>query len=304
MKTENIINTFKTIKEVEEYRNMVNEMCDKRSEFISLCNEANNLGEKSFTYIKECFESLSPELFKTNEGKKLINRYTKLVKENKNLSALHRINENIRKASKDTDIDYFMTNITNINWGVNPKTVCEDTKKLGRLLSEAYLIVGSEAKNMLPSENIALSKAINFIAEGKCNSKNISDYSDASKIIKEHIKLNNSSKNIFETVNLDEMAEKLINEFNSKYSDKLTDDEIKILKEISNSSDKESVFNTYKETCTNKIKEAKITFEQNGDKSSCERLNVVLEQISNKKYNYNTVGSDICSLIELTNIFE
>ena len=64
----NIINTFKTIKEVEAYRQEINEMCDKRTAFITLCEEANSLSEKKFGYIKESFESISPMLFKTNEG--------------------------------------------------------------------------------------------------------------------------------------------------------------------------------------------------------------------------------------------
>lgn len=304
MKKENIINTFKTINEVEEYRKMVNEMCDERNEFITLCEEANNLSNKPFSFIKECFEAISPELFKTSGGKKLINKYTKLVRENKNLSSLHSINENIRKASNNTDVDFFVSSLINENWNIDKKTVKDDTKKLGMVLAEAYLYIGTEAKNLIPSENASLTKAVNFIAESKRGSKNISEYSDAVKVIKEHIKTNNTTKNVFESVNLDELAQNLIEEFNAKYSDKLSEEEINILKEVGNSVDRESVFNKYKASCTQKISEAKNAFEANGDKASSDRLNVVLEQISNKKFTLETVGSDICSLIELANIFE
>lgn len=304
MKTENIINTFKTIDEVEAYRNKINEMCNSRNEFITLCNEANTLSKKPFGFIKECFEALSPELFKTSNGKKIINKYTKLVRECKNLSSLHTINENIRKANNSTDVDYFINDLTNTKWNVNTKTLTEDTEKLGMVLAEAYLYIGSDAKNMLPKENVVLNKAVDFIAENKKTAKNISNFSDAVKIIKEHIKTNTSTKNVFESINLDEMAQNLINEFNSKYEGKLTDEEIAILKEVSNNSDRETVFNKYKASCSEKITEAKKAFENNGDKASSDRLNVVLEQISNKKFNSETVGSDICSLIELTNIFK
>lgn len=304
MKIDNIVNTFKTIQEVEDYRNMVNEMCDKRHNFIVLCEEANELSDKSFGFIKESFEALSPTLFKTSEGKKLMNKYTKMIKENKNLSSLHTINENIRKASNDTDVDFFVNSLMVVEWGVNPSTLKEDTKKLGRILSEAYLLVGDEAKNLIPKENVSLSKAVNFIAESKKGSKNISEYSDAAKIIKEHIKTKDSKKNVFESVDLDALADSLIKEFNSKYDGKLNKEEVAILKEISCSEDRESVFNKYKNACTTKISEAKKKFEDNGDKSSSDRLGVVLEQISNKTFVLDTVGSDICSLIELSNIFE
>lgn len=298
------VNTLNTIQEVESYRNTINEMCDNRHKFIVLCEEAKELSTKSFGFIKESFEALSPILFKSSEGKRLMNKYTKMIKENKNLSSLHTINENIRKAGNETDVDFFVNSLMVVEWGVNPSTIKEDTKKLGRILSEAYLLVGEEAKGLIPNENVSLSNAVNFIAESKMGNRNISEYSDAAKIIKEHIKNKDSKKNVFESVNLDELAASLIKEFNAKYDGKLNSEEIAILKEVSCSENREEVFNKYKNACTVKITEAKKKFEANGDKSSSDRLGVVLEQISNKTFVLDTVGSDICSLIELSNIFE
>ena len=298
------VNTLNTIQEVESYRNMINEMCDNRHKFIVLCEEAKELSTKSFGFIKESFEALSPNLFKSSEGKKLMNKYTKMIKENKNLSSLHTINENIRKAGSETDIDFFVNSLMVVEWGVNPSTLKEDTKKLGRVLSEAYLLVGEEAKSLIPNENVSLSNAVNFIAESKKSTKNISEYSDAARIIKEHIKSKDAKKNVFESVDLDTLAKRLVEDFNVKYSDKLTIEEANALREISSSKDRESVFNKYKEVCKSKITEAKKNFESKGDKASSDRLGVVLEQIASKSYVLDTVGADICSLIELSNIFE
>jgi hypothetical protein len=299
----NIINTFKTIKEVEAYRQEVNEMCDKRTAFITLCEEANNLSEKKFGYIKESFESISPMLFKTNEGKKILNKYTKIIKENKNLSLLHTIYENIRKAGKNIDVDFFVNNMAETKWGINTNTLSEDTKKLGRVLAEGYLCVGESTKNILPKENSSLDKAVEYIAENTKTNKNIAEYSNAVKIIKENVLLNNNATDIFESSNNVELSDELIKEFNIKYTDKLTEEEVRTLKEISCSTDRESVFNKYKEVCTNKITEAKSKFEKDGDKASSDRLQVVLEQIISKSYSKETVGNDICNLIELSNIF-
>ena len=298
------VNTLNTIQEVESYRNMINEMCNNRHKFIVLCEEAKELSTKSFGFIKESFEALSPILFKSSEGKKLMNKYTKMIKENKNLSSLHTINENIRKAGSETDIDFFVNSLMVVEWGVNPSTLKEDTKKLGRVLSEAYLLVGEEAKSLIPNENVSLSNAVNFIAESKKGTKNISEYSDAARIIKEHIKSKDAKKNVFESVDLDTLAKKLVEDFNVKYGDKLTIEEANALREISSSEDRESVFNKYKEVCKSKITEAKKNFESKGDKASSDRLGVVLEQIASKSYVLDTVGADICSLIELSNIFE
>ena len=301
------INKFKTIKEVEDYRSKVNELCEHRIKFIKTCETADNLSNKTFGYIKESFESLSPELFKSKEGKKLLNKYTRTIKESKNLLSLHSIHENIRKASKDTDVDFFMESIINMNWDSNKEKLSEDIKKLGRVLAEGYLYLGEKANKYLPSnesEMKKLSLAVNYIFENKKQKNNITEYSDAVKVIKEYVNNNDSVKNIFEVVNIDEMATKLINDFNIKYADKLTEEEIKIIKEINSCSNQEEIFNKYKESCISKITEAKNNFEAKGDKESTERLSIVLEQISNKNYVSENIGNDICSLIELTKVFE
>ena len=54
MKEQNTINTFKTIKDLEAYRKQINEMCDERKKFITLCEEANELSNKPFQY--HCIE--------------------------------------------------------------------------------------------------------------------------------------------------------------------------------------------------------------------------------------------------------
>ena len=47
MRTINI-NDFKTIEEVENYRKEINEACDKRADFITLCEKADKLSHKPF----------------------------------------------------------------------------------------------------------------------------------------------------------------------------------------------------------------------------------------------------------------
>ena len=299
------IDTFKTIEEVQSFRNEINEACDKRAEYISLCCRANELSNKSFGFIKEAFEAISPSLFESAEGKKIINKYTSTVKGNKNLSTLHNLYENIRKTGKDADVDFFVNSIAKHDWGVDKKTVSEDCKTLGRVLAEGYLLLGKDADSLIPSENTELDSAVKYISENKYDSKaNLSEYSVAVKVIRENVEKKEKSEGLSESVSLDNLAETLISEFNKKYSDTLSESETKALMEISSSEDRESVFNKYKEACANKISEAKDRFSKDGDSASVERLSTVLEQVSNKSYSLDTLGKDICSLIELSNIFE
>jgi len=301
--TENI-NKFNTIKEVEDYRHKINEECDSRISFINLVKRANDLSNKNFGYIKECFESLSPELFNMQDGKNVLKKYINLVNSNKNLSTYQTICEGIRKSGKNTDIDFFLKKLSEKEVDIDKSTLKEDVKALGMVLAEGYLMVGEKANGLIPSENQKLYSAIDYIAENKYSLNNISEYSDAIKVIRENIENNETSKNVFEQKDLDTLANELLEQFNKKYSETLNEEETKVLKEIASSENREQIFNRYKSLCAENIEKAKIMFETKGDKASSDRLSTVLEQVNNKKYSLDTIGEDICNLIELSNIFE
>lgn len=295
------INTFKTINEVEEYRKKLNEACDERARFISVCQKASELSNKDFGTIKECFETISPELFKTTYGRMILNKYTSTIRESKNLSSLHSLYENIRKANANGDVDFFVNNLASENWDVNKKTVDKDCQKLGRVLAEGYIHINGNA--MLPKENEALAKAVKFISENKKSTKNIAEYSNAVKVIRECVNSHETEANIFESKDIDALAKELVEEFNKKYSSELNEAELAALKEVSNSEDREAVFTKYKEMCMNKLSEAKENFDKEENAAASEKVSSIIEQVSSKKFSVETVGNDVCGMIELANIF-
>lgn len=304
MNTTNI-DTFKTIREVENYRRAMNEACDKRINYISLCETANAASEKPFGYIKEAFETISPILFKSTEGKRIMNKYTDTIKESWNLSSLHHLYETIRKAGKNSDMDFLMDSIANEDWRIDSRTVAEDTKKLGRVLAEGIICAGLEGKSLLPEEKKSLDLSIMYIAENRKSHKNLAEYSNAMKVIRESVMDNENGVNIFEDrdVDLDKTVHDLCEDFNRKYNaDNLSEPEIKVLKSLLNSEDREKIFNEYKGKCIDEINEAKKSFESKGDKMSSDRLATVMEQVNGKVYNPDTVGDDVYSLIQLSNI--
>ena len=299
----NEINKLKTINDVEELRKQVNEACDNRVNFINACTTADELSKKPFGYMKEAFESLSPMLFETAEGKNIINKYTKAIRGNKNLSSLHALYESIRKAGKDTDVDFFINSIDDSIISLSKKSLSEDCKKLGKIVAEAYLCVSKDTAVSLPEEKEQLNGAVDFIIENKKSANNLAEYSDAVKVIRENILKNDVKKKSASSKSLDEIAESLIKEFNKKYSDKLSSEDIALIREVSSSSDKEQLFKQYKENCQAKISEAKENFVKNGDNETAKRLSVVLEQISGKSYSKETINEDILALVNLSKIF-
>lgn len=296
----NEINTIKTQSELNKFKEEINEAFEKRSKFITLCDEANKASLKSFGFIKESFENISPLLFNNKEGKKILNRYITTIKNNKNLSKLHSLYESIRKTNKNNDIDFFINNITNIDFNINKNSIKEDTKILGRILAEGMLKIGNNSINMLSKDNDKVDNAIEFIAENKKNINNISEYSNAINIIKEHIN-NNPINNLYENKDIDKYINELLENFNKKYNEELNNEELYILKEVINSNNKEDLFNKYKQNCIETLKNAEKNF--SNESLEKEKITQILEKINNKSFVLENVTKDICGFSEIIKLF-
>jgi hypothetical protein len=298
------INNIKTKQELELYRNEINEAFVQREKFIDLCTFASKASENDFGFIKEAFETLSPVLFESEEGKNIINKYIKTVNKSSNLKSLHTIFENIRKADKNVDVDFFVNNIINTKRSDNTNNISEDVKMVGRILSEAILCVGNDAENLMSeiSKSTSLNNAILYIVENKKNDNNIVEYGNAIKIIKENINSKESVNNIFEFNDFDTHIKSLVESFNSKYKG-LSDEEKSVIKELSKSNDKEDLFNKYKDECITNLKEAKEKYKET-DKVTYNRLADILEKVENKNYINENISTDICGFINLSNLFK
>lgn len=300
------INNYKTLESLNAFRQEINEACDKRAEVIITTDKANEISKKPFGYIKESIEALSPELFGSKSGRSLLSKYASLVKSNKSLSSMQMLYENIRKTNKSSDVDFFINSMTSTDWNIDKKELKEGLDKIGGVLAKAYITVGKDtADSLLPEENVALNSAVQYIVENKKTSKNLANYSAAVKVLRENIEKNENTGNVFENKSLDaSVVSKLLEAYNEKYGTELTDEEKAIIKEVADSKTPKEVFNKYKNSCMEKVNEVKSTFEASGDKESVKKLDSIYEQVSKKEYSAETIGEDICNLVEISKIFE
>lgn len=298
------INNMKTIEELDAYQNELNEKFDTRRRVLNLIAEAKELGGKSFGYLKESFENLSSKLFRTDEGKAVMRKYTNVIKENKSLSSLHKLYENIRKAHSGIDFDYFVGTICETNWNVKAKELTEGMEKLAGVVAEGYIVVGEGAGKYLGTENDRLDGAIEFIAENKVGQKNIVKYSEAVKVIREAVEKNGNIADSFKKeTDLDKTIEDLI----SKYSkDEYTDEEEKdmLANQIARSGDEEAVFIKKKTECVDSLDEAIKKYSDGNHDEELSTLKKIHEQVSAKSYNPETIGPDICNFVEMTKLFD
>ena len=281
----------------------------KQKEVVESLELAKDISGKNFGFIKESFENVSPELFKTKEGRSIISKYITCIKENDELKKMHLLYECVRKAGKDVDVNMYLNEAVSMVGTVNPKNYKDATTKVGKVLAEAVVKLGSVKYEMLTSGKVyadrTIDEAIDYIGTHKKSAKTLPEFTECFNTISEQIRLHESVKKLASFSSLKEKdIEKAVNEFNEKYGKELDESGQSLVKELLESNDKEGVFNKYKDACVNKIKEKKNVFEVNGDASSSERLGIILEKVENRKYDPETVNTDVFNLVEMANSLE
>lgn len=292
------INKFNTIEELENYRNKLNEACDERAEYLTLINEASSLVSMSFPYLKESMDSMAKDLFLSERGRKIIAKYTKTVKENKDLVKLYNICESVKNADKETDVDFFMDSISKEKYGINRKNIEEGREKVARIVAEAYVVLGKNAESVMPEHDVDLDSAIMTISEEKKSGSDLADYSRAMKVIRERIEAKEPKEKVYEVANLEEIASRLISGVNSKYST-LTNEEKEAVKAMATNENKESVFEKYKGICIDKLEEENKKYIAGSANSN--KISAIIESVKSKQYSDE---NDINNLLEMIKIFE
>lgn len=297
------INKIKTIDELEALRNKLSEQIEERKQVLTIVEKAKELSKEDFGYLKESFENLSPSLFQLSKGKETIKKYKNTIRENEELLKMHRLYENIRKANKNSDVDFFVNSIASKDWNVDTAKLSEGLRKLGAVVAEGYVLVHDKADSLLSAKEDKLYNAINYITENKKTEKNIYEYSEAVKVLRDKVESNEAQASLFESKGFDERLINAVRNFNEKYENSLDEKEKAIVKEMAEK-DAKTVFDKYKKLCEDKIKTSKDNFDNSGDAESSKKVSSILEQVSKKEYAKETAYDDICKLIELTEVFE
>ena len=287
------INSFKNIDELKEFQNKLNEACENKAIELNVKNEAENLDLPSYLFIKESFENMSNALFTTAKGRKLIGRYIKEHKANKELNKIFHIYENLSKADKTINVINMIQGMKEMIGEINERKLSNGIENLKKIIKESYVLIGVDAKNLLSeNKNSELPHYVNYVFTNALKMDNMVKYNKCINEIKAFVDKNTVTEVSFKTpthVDIDECY--------SRYNE-LLNDESDIVKEIRESSNKSEVFEKYKNACLAAIES---TISSNINQSTCDKLYEFKTRIMNKNYNEETLGEDISNFIELEN---
>lgn len=277
---------------------------NKQRERLETIEYAKSMQSKSFGYIKEAFENMSSELFKSKEGRGILNKYIACVKENADLKKMHLLYECVRKADKNIDVNNYLNEAKSMIGTVDQKSYPAATRVLGTILGEACTKLGKEKSTaIMESMNFdeKIDSAIEYVGTHNKTPKTLYMFAESYNSIREIVnERDNSKKNGTSTLKESDI-ERSINEFNEKYGKELDETGQQLVRELSESKDKEAIFERYKTDCVNKLNEKREQFKTQGDNTTTERLEIVLEKLSKRKYNPETVNADVFNFIEMVN---
>jgi hypothetical protein len=296
----NIINSINDIESLSNLQEEFNTLYESKKKKIIISEEAKNLDVSSYFFIKESFENMSDSLFKTAKGKKIIGKYIKEHRNNKDLQKLFQVYDNLAAADSTLNVTNLVQEMKSIVGELNTKKLNEGIANVGALLKNAYVLIGEDAKNML-SENKEVEQYVNYVFNNPLKMSNVVTYNKCINEIKAYVDSNKIRKvklSEKKTLNLENSLE----EYNNLISeDNLSPEDFAILAEIKNSDNKSELFERYKNDCLASIDRAILI---NNEQVVCNKLNEFKTKINAKNFNIDTFGTDIANFIEFKNLVE
>lgn len=254
--------------------------------------ETNNFG-----ILNHIFENELPTLFKNN--KKAVREVIKTIKEDKNLlgqfNFYHIIKEQYKgeTATKCKANELLEKLVKIVAEDVDASTVKASNKKLRKVMVENGIV----PTNFVDNDSKALYESGNIILTKKKTTANMMPLVESYDAVCKYMENHKNDK-----VNKAKDIDTIIEEFENKLKDTLTESEISFVQQITDfrspiaEQRKEKLFNKFKNECIEKISQM---LKEDANNFELKSLN---EQIKEMKYNKESIVKDIAKLLEIRDI--
>ena len=288
------------INELERIREAFNSVVDKEQELNRIHSLKESVEELSIPELKQVYESISDKLYATDCGKKLLSKYIKLVAENKTVRTEYAIVNGIYAPMDVMDAPMYLSELFDIH-GKRDKEYNEKKGQVVDLLKECIDTVNmssSDLENIINESKNDVNRSIEYLLSVKRTASNVNDRVKSMKLLEGKV---NDSNIVNESIVDSRTASELINDL-SNITDGLEEWQKRVVNDISKyileNKTKEDLFNDYKAECINTINES-INNTEDGNFETVSQLKGMVSQLSEKKYNKETVNEDLFMLSEL-----
>lgn len=288
------------ISELERIREAFNSVVDKEQELNRISSLKESVEELSIPELKQVYESISDKLYATDGGKKLLSKYIKLVTENKTMQTEYVIVNGIYSPMDVMDTSMYIAELFDIH-GKRDKEYKAKKGQVVDLLKECIDMVNMSSydlENIINESKNDVNSSIEYLLSVKRTASNVNDRVKSMKLLEGKV---NDANIVNESIVDNRKASELVNDL-SNITDGLEEWQKRVVNDISKyileNKTKEDLFNDYKEECINTINES-INNTEDGNFETVSQLKGMVSQLSEKKYNKETVNEDLFMLSEL-----
>ena len=288
------------ISELERIREAFNSVVDKEQELNRISSLKESVEELSIPELKQVYESISDKLYATDGGKKLLSKYIKLVTENKTMQTEYVIVNGIYSPIDVMDTPMYIVELFDIH-GKRDKEYKAKKGQVVDLLKECIDMVNMSSydlENIINESKNDVNSSIEYLLSVKRTASNVNDRVKSMKLLEGKV---NDANIVNESIVDNRKASELVNDL-SNITDGLEEWQKRVVNDISKyileNKTKEDLFNDYKEECINTINES-INNTEDGNFETVSQLKGMVSQLSEKKYNKETVNEDLFMLSEL-----
>ena len=288
------------ISELERIREAFNSVVDKEQELNRISSLKESVEELSIPELKQVYESISDKLYATDGGKKLLSKYIKLVTENKTMQTEYVIVNGIYSPMDVMDTPMYIAELFDIH-GKRDKEYKAKKGQVVDLLKECIDMVNMSSydlENIINESKNDVNSSIEYLLSIKRTASNVNDRVKSMKLLEGKV---NDANIVNESIVDNRKASELVNDL-SNITDGLEEWQKRVVNDISKyileNKTKEDLFNDYKTECINTINES-INNTEDGNFETVSQLKGMVSQLSEKKYNKETVNEDLFMLSEL-----
>ena len=293
--------TFKTIGDFQRLKESLNDVIDK----MKLEECINSFDALSFACLNEIFKNTVDKLYETKEGKRLIKKYVKTIKESNDLKKVYSIYNIVNSPNKIDDGTLFIKESMSLIKEIDKKNYNDSLSSISDIVKECVVSTNLDIETIekLKSKYYgSINESLDYVLFNKMGINNVVEYTNDLSRITNFINENKKHKN-------DLMVEgksicELIGDFDKLFTNDIEIWESTAIKDISlaelSGKDKKDVFEEYKSECLSIIEEN--LNEKDVENSS--RFQGMKEKLMKKEFNSDTIVEDILMLSELKHVLK
>lgn len=278
----------------------LNNVIDGRINGVRLSESVASIDEMPFLAVNSIFEGITDKLYESKNGKSLIKKYVKALKEGKELKNVYKLYNVLKGTSNVSNPSLFLQESISLSEPKDKEKYLTGLNKVREIVKECVKevsLTSDEINGFFETYKGSVNESIDYIVNNRKTFKNLDEYVQSMSNIASYITENKTNKG--KSVNESKKVSELVGELDKILGEGMEAWESRVVKDIAmseiNGKTKEALFEEYKEKCMSAIDNG-----INGtDTEKASRLMEMKSRLGSKKFNEETVNEDLLKLSEL-----